>query len=202
MGAVDAPRRHPLRLALLVLGAAALVAALAAAGVYVWLGSYAPLETLGKGSFAPGPGLGADVEPVAGSGGKTVFIPVYRKDRPFDTAFTLRNSGRFAVTVTGLARVASASRGPAPSGLLTTDSSTASADPGHLHAFQRLRLDPGDTAIVVVRWLLHCPRRAGETFADTLRLRYTYLSLFTRTQSVRLPFAVTLRCEGGPLANP
>ena len=62
---------------------------------------------------------------------------------------------------------------------------------------------PQRTAILVVRWGLHCAAdSAPQTAADAVRLRYTYLSLFKRTQTVTLPFAVTLRCVGGPPANP
>jgi len=42
----------------------------------------------------------------------------------------------------------------------------------------------------------------AQASAGAVRLRYRYLSLFTRTASVRLPFAVTLRCAGGPPASP
>jgi hypothetical protein len=200
--AATAPQRHPLRLAGLIAAGVVAIAVLAAAVLFLWLGTYAPLSAAGSGGFAPGPGLGADVRPVTGSGGKTVFIPVYREGRPFDTAFTLHNSGRFAVTVRGLA-AAKSSRQLGPVALLTTDSSTASADPAHLHAFQRLRLDPGDTAILVVRWQLSCTAgRRSEVYADEVPLRYRYLSLFTRTERVRLPFAVTLRCGRGLSASP
>jgi hypothetical protein len=201
MEAASAPARHPLRVAGLVAGGLLLVAALAAAILFLWLRTYAPLGVVSAGGFAPGPGLGADIEPVTGSLGRPVFVPAYRPGRPFDTAFTLRNSGRFAVDVTGLAAdVPQAS--PRAARLLATDSSTASADPDHLHPFRRLRLDPGDTAILVVRWQLACPKQAGESYADRVPLRYSYLSMFTRTERVELPFAVTLRCVGGPPATP
>ena len=197
-----AAQRHPLRLAGLIVAGIVVVLGLAALVLFLWLRSYAPLAALGAGTFAPGPGLGADVRPVAGSGGKTVFIPTYRNGRPFDTAFTVHNDGRFAVTVTGLGRMSSPPE-LAPESLLTTDSSTASTDPAHLQPFEKLRLDPGDTAILVVRWGLDCPRGdKHEVFADRVPLRYRYLSLFTRTERVRLPFAVTLRCAGGPPATP
>jgi hypothetical protein len=197
MTAVSAPERHPLRLAGLVAGGLVLVAALAALVLFLWLRAYSPLSSgsAGGGGFAPGPGLGADVEPVTGSGGKPVFIPVYRKGRPFDTAFTLHNTGRFAVTVTGLATDRSRPQLEAAA-LLASDSSIASADPANVRAFHRLRLDPGDTAIVVVRWRLDCSAgREAEVYSDSVPLRFRYLSAFTRTQSVRLPFAVTLRCR-------
>jgi len=196
MTAVAAPKRHPLRLAGLVAGGFVLVAALAALVLFLWLRTYSPLDAAGSGGFAPGPGLGADVEPVTGSGGKTVFIPAYRKNHPFDTAFTVHNTGRFAVTVTGLVKDRSSPQLEAVD-LLTSDSSTASADPANVHPFHKLRLDPGDTAIVVVRWRLDCGAGSDpEVYSDSISLRFRYLSTFTRTQSVRLPFAVTLRCRG------
>jgi len=196
MTAVATPKRHPLRLAGLVAGGFLLVAALAALVLFLWLRTYSPLDAAGSGGFAPGPGLGADVEPVTGSGGKTVFIPAYRKNHPFDTAFTVHNTGRFAVTVTGLVKDRSSPQLEAVD-LLTSDSSTASADPANVHPFHKLRLDPGDTAIVVVRWRLDCGAGSDpEVYSDSISLRFRYLSTFTRTQSVRLPFAVTLRCRG------
>lgn len=199
MDAAPASARHPARIAGLVAGGLLLVAVLAAAILFLWLRGYTPLSA--AGGFAPGPGLGADIEPVTGSLGRPVFVPAYRPGRPFDTAFTLRNTGRFAVDVTGLAGGA-ARQSPTAVQLLATDSSTASADPDHLHPFRRLRLDPGDTAILVVRWHLACPKNASESYADRVALRYSYLSLFTRTERVALPFAVTLRCVGGPPATP
>jgi hypothetical protein len=175
-----------------------------AAVLYLWLGSYAPLRTLDT-AYAPGPGIGTDVEPVPGSGGRPVFFPTAGRKR-FDTAFTLRNSGRFPVTVTGLSK---STPGPAPwlgpEELLATTSSIPSADPGDLLPFGTLRIDAGDTATVVVRFALHCKGAtagAPDVYVDAVRLRYRYLSLFTRTQTVRLPFAVTLRCFGGPPAIP
>lgn len=180
------------------------VVVIAALGLWLWLGTYAPLRTLSSG-YAPGPGIGADVQPVSGSGGRNVFFPVARR-RTFDTAFTLHNSGRFAVTVTDLER-AKAAGAPwlGPTELLATTSSTASAAPSELLPFARLRIDPGDTATLVVRFGLRCvgaTRASPDVYVDAVRLRYSYLSLFTRTQTVRLPFAVTLRCVGGPPATP
>jgi hypothetical protein len=192
------------RRALAISAAALVVAGVVALGLWLWLGSYAPLRALDSG-FAPGPGIGADVQPVSGSGGRPVYFPTQRRRR-FDTAFTLHNGGRFAVTVTGLDRsTPGAPPWLGPTELLATTSSTASANPGELAPFERLRLAPGDDAIIVIRFGLHCAgATAGspDVFTDAVRLRYDYLSLFTRTQTVRLPFAVTLRCVGGPPATP
>jgi len=191
--------------ALAVVAGALLAVVLAALAVWLYLGSYAPLRAL-AGGYAPGPGIGADVQPVSGSGGRTVFFPAIGKRRTFDTAFTLQNSGHFAVTVTGLAPT---TPGPAPwvgaTELLATTSSTASADPAELLPFEELRIDPGDTAIVVVRFGLRCDGAtpsSPDVFTGALRLRFRYLSLFKRTATIRLPFAVTLRCVGGPPATP
>ena len=162
--------------------------------------AYAPLDA--SGDFAPGPGLGADVQPVTGSGGKQVFIPAYRKGRPFDTAFTLRNTGRFSVTLTGL-RTAAEPQAPLSAGaLLTTDSSTASADPATCTRSGASASRPATARSLVVRWRLDCSRRPDEVADDAVRLDYRYLSRFSRSQTLTLPFAVTLRCEGGPPANP
>ena len=192
------------RRALAISAGALLVVVVAALGVWLWLGSYAPLRALDSG-FAPGPGIGADVQPVAGSGGRPVFFPLAHR-RTFDAAFTLRNAGRFAVTVTGLEP---SKPGPTPylgaALLLATTSSAASADPSQLAPFGSLRIDPGDSAIVVVRFILDCKGATAATpdvYTSGVRLRYRYLSLFRRTETVRLPFAVTLRCVGGPPPAP
>ena len=192
------------RRALAISAGALAVVVIAAAGLYVWLGAYAPLRALSTG-YAPGPGIGSDVGAVSGSGGKPVFFPAAHR-RSFDTAFTLHNGGRFAVTVTALDEPKpTAPPWLGPRALLATTSATASASASELLPFARLRIDPGDSAIVVVRFGLRCAgatRASADVFTDAVRLRYRYLSLFTRTQTVRLPFAVTLRCVGGPPATP
>jgi hypothetical protein len=181
------PARHPYRTAALVAIGVLLVIVVAGAAAYAWLDRYAPLRA--SGSYAPGPGL---VTPTGTAAGKPAFAPAGER-RTFDTAFTLRNTGRFTATVEDLVQSAHAS--PRPLRLLASDSATASADPGHLHAFRRLRLGPGDSAILVVRWLVGCPENEGSS--DRVRLRYEYLSVFHREQTVTLPFAVTVRCATG-----
>jgi hypothetical protein len=169
----------------LALGAVAVVVVVTALGLFFWLRSYSPVEALpGKDTYSPGPGLGADVEPTLGSGGKTVFIPVYRAPRRFTTKVTLHNGGHFAVTIKGPA--------PQPPGPLSAESVTP------------LRLEPRQDATVEVVWRLDCSdrKRQGEVAVDRVRLRYRYLSTFTRTQTVELPFAVNLRCSGAPPASP
>jgi hypothetical protein len=199
--AAAAPQRHPLRTVGLVVGGAIVVVGIAALVLYFWLGHYKPLSALGSGSFAPGPGLSADVEPATGSGGKPVFLPRYRAKRPFDTAFTLKNTGRFAVTVTGLGTAAEHPE-LRPLALFASDSATASADPRQLRPFAHLRLEPDDSATLVVRWQLDCGgSKNGQVFTDSVPLRYRYLSLFTRTERVELPFAVTLLCGMAPPAQ-
>src|SRR5262245_41187522 len=179
--------RHPYRNAALALVGVVVVAVLAGAALYVWLDRYKPLSA--AGSYAPGPGVAT---PGKGSGGgRPSFVPLGER-QTVDTAFTLSNTGRFAVTLTNLA--GNGGGAPRPLRLLATDSATASADPGHLHRFHKLRIGPGDSAILVVRWRVGCA--AGSGSADAVRLRYEYLKLFERAQTVTLPFAVTLRCRG------
>jgi hypothetical protein len=175
---------------------AVVVVVLAAAvlAVFIWLRAYAPLSALAGGAYRPGAGLGADIEPTFGSGGKTVYIPAYKAGRPFDTTFTLTNTGRFGVTVQGVVGDQAA-----------PVSAAAILDPGDRRPIHGLRIEPHEAAIVVVRWQLSCAKTAAaraEATADAVSLRYGYLSTFTRTQSVVLPFAVTLRCHGGPLPSP
>jgi hypothetical protein len=194
-----------LKLAVVVVGGLVVAAAVGGALLVLWLRAYAPLDTNG-GGFAPGPTLGAAIEPAFGSGGKEVFFPVYRKDTSFAASFTLHNDGRFSVTVEGL--VPARPLAPpwiGPVKLLSTDSVSTIAPVTHTRPFQPLTLSPGDTAVVVARFAQVCPssrRGAPSATTDSLRLRYRYLRWFTRTETVTLPFAVTLRCVGGPLAQP
>jgi len=193
VGTVSASsERHPLRAAGLVTGGVVLVVAGAALILFVWLRAYTPLDVLnGSRTYAPGSGLAAYVEPVTGSGGKPVFIPAYRPGRPFDTAFTLHNSGRFAVTVLGLGEDA---QDGAPEAVKLFATSSPTTDAERIHGFEQIRLDRDDTATLVVRWQLDCSHTKAESFTDSVLLRYRYLSMFTRTERIRLPFAVTLRC--------
>jgi len=182
-----APRAaYALKFAALVVAAILVVAAVAAAAIALWLRTYAPLDTSG--------------------GGKTVFFPAYRAGKPFVASFTLHNSGHFTATVEGLS--AAAPESPpwvGPESLLTTASTSTNAPVAHTRPFRPLSLAPGDTTVLVVRFRLACPSRHGRVpsvFADSVQLRYRYLHWFSRTQTVKLPFAVTLRCVGGPLAKP
>jgi hypothetical protein len=189
----------------LVVAALIVVLAVGVGAVFLWLRTYTPLDSAG-GAYAPGPGVGAVIEPAVGSGGKTVFFPAYRHGAPFLASFTLHNSGHFSVTVEGL-EVPKPGIPPwvGPEALLTTSSVSQAAPVGHTTAFQSLSLSPGDTAVVVVRFRLSCPRGGGRVdavFSDSVKLHYRYLRWFDRTQTVSLPFAVTLRCVGGPSATP
>src|SRR3954462_3709626 len=105
---------------------------MAVLGLFLWLRTSAPLSALAGGSVAPGPGLGADVEPTFGSGGKTVYLPVYRRGEPFDTAFTVENTGRFPVTLTG---IRSSHAGPIYAEKLYATDAASSADANHLRPF-------------------------------------------------------------------
>jgi hypothetical protein len=190
-----------MRLVATILTAAVAVVGVAVLALFLWLRTYAPLSALQGGTFGPGPGLGADVEPTFGSGGKTVFIPAYVRGRPFNTSFTIENTGRFAVTLTG---IRSSREGAISADRLFATDDAGSAAPSHLHPFADLRIAPKDSVIVAVRWHLDCTNmtKGGEATTDHVRLRYRYLSMFSRSQSLELPFAVTLRCSGGPPASP
>jgi hypothetical protein len=112
-------------------------------------------------------------------------LPRYAKGEPYDTPLTLHNSGRFAVTLIGLGATAQPEVQPVA---LVPD---------------RLRLEPGDSATVVIRWRLDCDgSRNGNVSAARVPLRYRYLSMFRRTERVALPYAVTLRCGMAPQGQP
>lgn len=195
-----------LKLAGIVVAALLVVVAAVALAVALWLRSYAPLDA-GEGSFAPGPGVGAVIQPATGSGGKEVFFPAYRRGRKFVASFTLHNAGHFNVTVEGL--VPAAPESPpwiGPVGLLTTDTVSTNAPVGNTRPFRPFVLAAGDTAVLVASFEPICPRKRSAgvpaVYTDSLTLRYRYARWFTRTEKISLPFAVTLRCVGGPLAKP
>ena len=146
-----------------------------AAALFLWLRTYEPLAATKP--VTPGAGLGSDIEPTVGSGGKPVMIPAYKAGRDFDVTFTLRNTGRFAVTLTGL------------------DGGAGPLAPHALRPGGHVRIDPHTAVLVTVRWRLDCTKGHGQVASDRVRLRYRYLSLFRRTAAVPLPFAVTLRCS-------
>jgi hypothetical protein len=169
------------RIVALVVSVVAVVAGAAVLALFLWLRTYDPLDAAFP--VTPGPGLGANIEPTLGSGGKPVFVPAFRRGRPFQVTLTLANRGRFAVTLLGLGATAD---GPVAPESVTKD----------------LRLDPKQTSLVTVTWKLTCPKGVQQAYSDRVRVRYRYLSLFTKTASVELPFAVTLRCRGGPPPTP
>lgn len=169
-----------MRRAGLVLIVVVVAAGVATLGLVLWLRTYAPLDATRP--FEPGPGVGAYVAPTFGSGGKPVFIPAYTKPHVFTTRFVLANTGRFAVDVVGF------------------DNENGPVTP--LAVEPEPRIEARQTLALNVRWRLDCGARNDEIAVDELRVRYRYLSLFTRTQTVALPFAVTLRCSGAPPATP
>ncbi|MGH3049545.1 MAG: hypothetical protein ACRDLK_05250, partial [Gaiellaceae bacterium] len=175
-----------LRLAGVVLAALLVVAAAVAAAVFLWVRTYTPLDAH-TGEFAPGPGVGAVLEPAVGSGGKEVFFPVYKKGRDFVASLTLRNAGHFSVTVEELLPAGPESPpwiGPVT--LLAADSASTSAAL-HARPFQAVTLAAGDSVVVAVRFEPLCPaghRNVPAVFSDSIRLRYRYLHWFTREQTV------------------
>jgi hypothetical protein len=108
---------------------------------------------------------GSGVATSHGTKARPVFVPAYARGRSFRVTFTLHNRGRFAITLL---------RADAPASIVTPAT---------------LLLRPHDTALVTVAWHLRCP----QTW-NSVRLRYRYLSSFTRTETVALPFAVTVHC--------
>jgi hypothetical protein len=164
----------------LVLTVVVVSVAVAALGLVLWLRTYAPLDATRP--FEPGAGVGAYVAPTLGSGGKPVFIPTYARPHVFTTRFVLANTGRFAVEVVGF------------------ENGRGQIKPVDLDP--EPRIEARQTLAVNVKWQLDCAGRKNEVAVDALRVRYRYLSAFTRTQTVVLPFAVTLRCSGAPPASP
>jgi hypothetical protein len=193
------------RLALLLL---LILVAAAVAGV-LWARTYTPLSGACC-TFGPSQqNLGALVDPVSGSGGKTVFFPKVPDGRDFTAAFDLSNTGRVPVRVKGLVRgladVSHANIRIPIAGLeLTKHGSCCVWGPKVDEPFHPFTLKRHAHRLLVVHWRPYCSQQlraqkngGNQTGTDTVQLRYGYLGgLFSRTQVVELPFAVTVQCGG------
>jgi hypothetical protein len=207
------PRRRFFSRRALLFAAAAVAAAVvvgAAGAGLVWLKTYAPLENGSSfGGLSQGRQQeGVRIEPAAGSEGIPVFFPRYRPHGLFHVMVTLRNRGRFVVTVLGLAGQANAP----PFRVLAAEASPPNDYGGHLRPLDGehpLRLAPGDERAVTLTYRImsrciggqpaHYWRAPGTTSGGRLapEFRIKYARYFERTQSLETPFAVALACARG-----
>lgn len=151
------------------------------------------------------------VEPVTGSGGVEVFFPRYRKHGTFRLLTSIVNHGRFTVTMLGLPKIA---YDESYALQFASIEATSSRDPKYhglpVDADHPIRLRPGHEQYVVVvyRWLWQCkggqPPHFWSTSASSttasgyraLPVRIRYARFFKKTQTLQLPFAITLACRG------
>lgn len=183
-----------LRLALAVA-----VSALAAIGIgaFVWLERYAPLSGTTYLAFGPGQtNLGSIVDPENGSGGKTVFFPRYRAGREFWAGFMLTNTGRLPVKVEGVVTTDPDFYGLRIVGLRRSTVDAVGFRERDTAPFRPVELGHGQHVSVIVRYRMSCVHfsNGADVSADRVTFRYRYLGVFSRTEVVTTPYAVTLRC--------
>jgi hypothetical protein len=191
---------------LAVVAAIALLLALPASAIasYAWLDHYRPLSYDGGGWAASGTqlkGIAATVEPAAGSGGKTVYFPRFRRGRDFFVGITIWDRGRLDVTLLGVddsmvvpgwigmyprdLRVAPPSRHRVTSSLQETKPSN------------RIVIRAHDQRFVWIGFRMKsCPGTQFQQSFDRAPVHFRYFGgHFTHTQVVVLPFAVTMLCN-------
>ncbi len=132
-------RRRPIRVALIVL--------LLASGALTWVARYEPL--------APGSWFdvhGTEVTFPRTYGGSSVAVLTYEADARFDYAFTLRNAGPVAVTVTGVEidLVPEDDWAIVELGVELTEPGTGIAAESTRRPFEAFTLGSGDQQMVVV----------------------------------------------------
>lgn len=181
-----------------------------AIGGFVWLHGYAPLAGQ-RSAFGFTRPDGVMVEPVTGSEGVEVFFPRYRKHGTFRLLTSIVNHGRFTVTMLGVPKIAyDESYALRFAGIEATSSRDPKFHGLPVDADHPIRLRPGHEQYVVVvyRWLWQCEggqpphfwsTSAPSTYASGYRalpVRIRYARFFEKTQTLQLPFAITLVCRG------
>jgi hypothetical protein len=201
--------RTPSRRVLLALATGIGVAVVGTSiGGLVWLHDYAPLTYQG-GSWSAGyqlHGVAASVDPQAAIDSRTIVFPRFRQGRDFFVGFTLWNTGRLDLTLLGV----DTSRFPRGwQGMYPRDVRAAAEEPslpfesgvllGKSVPTSHLRIRAHRERFVWIGFRMSScrglPKGATQTFSD-VPLRYRYLGHFIRTQTIALPFNVTLACHG------
>jgi hypothetical protein len=175
----------------------------------VWARGYEPLDASGGEVTWTDHERGTDVDPAPGSDGKPVYFPRYRRNGTFAIAFTVTNTGRFAVELDGLPREPRVGVLFLPIKLAVFDKwYTWDADPSPVDARRPLHIAAGATQTLRVDYRIvgRCSggggtseRADGYASTDVIRLRYRYLRVFERTATLELPMALTLACRGDRL---
>jgi hypothetical protein len=180
----------------------------AAIGTFVWLRGYAPLAL---GSFSGhNPPDGVLVEPPTGSDGVPVFFPRYRENATFRLLTSVRNRGRFTVTILGLPKSVDSGIFPAlrPVRLEARQQSRVGYHGALVDAGHPVRVRPGreQELFVVYRFAWRClggqptyfwrtgVPSSGVTGWRVLPLRISYAHV-EKTQTVPMPYAITFVCR-------
>ncbi len=162
-----------------------------AIGAVAWVDSYQPI------AFAGGTQFPLDAKSSLGQAGETV---VFRKGQPFQYGIVIRNSGRFAVRVLGVARgVTDFYAGP----LRMSKDTTARMSERPLERFHPFDMKPGSFRWLVFKGVFACTTGARAPDLAVTRedfsIRYSFLWR-TATASIPLeePLTISFSKEGCP----
>jgi hypothetical protein len=175
---------------------------------FVWAKSYSPL-TVNGGTFAPDlDHLASVLNPSAEFDAKPVVYPRAARKSSFRVGFDVYNAGRFSIEIVGLvppyprSRLVSAVE---PVGLrLQRKANVYSTDTRWTKPFRPVRVPSHESRFLVVEYRSRCRDDLGpgsELDTGGLELRYRYLRVFERTQTIETPYVIRMRCRG-PLPHP
>jgi hypothetical protein len=184
-------------------GAVAIAVLVAAVLLVVWLSlrDYKPFDGT-YSEFAPISGVARDVQPVTGSEGKTVFFAEQRKRGLMSLAFDFRNSGNHSVR---LDRVYAGDFPGSHFSIYLSDVKIQTRNvergmkPASFVPFHPIALDPGRTVYLMLDYRTRCfgdEIVGDQTSINVMRVRYSYLRVFHRTEWLPLPFGVVMQCKG------
>jgi hypothetical protein len=187
---------------LLLGGAAAIAVLVVAVLLIVWLSlrDYKPFDGTYT-EFAPISGVARQILPVTGSEGKTVFFAEQRKRGQMSLAFDFRNSGNhsvrleriyaedfpgshFTIYLAGARIQTTLGRGMRPSAFVP---------------FHPVTINPDRAVYLMLDYRTRCFSDSlvgSQTSINEMRVRYSYLHVFHRTEWLKLPFGVVMQCKG------
>lgn len=184
-------------------GAGALLVLVIAVLLIGWLSlrDYTPFK--GQYSeYGPISGVARTVRPVAGSDGKTVFFAEQRNRGLMAVAFDFRNSGNHPV------RLERVYTDDFPGSHFTiyladvrmqTKGVGRGMRPDSFKPFHSVTINPDRAVYLVFDYRTRCFSDSpvgSQTSINEMRVRYSYLHVFHRTEWLKLPFGVVMQCKG------
>jgi hypothetical protein len=180
----------------LVLLAAGVLAAL------VWARSYAPLEYSGgfSGADTESPLFDRSIVPLFGEEGSALEVGYLLRFRPhssFRFGFDVYNGGRLPVRIDGIQTTPRTWRGPFRiTGMKVQPKPHTYAFDGSRAGSLMIQPDKYGYVIPTLETGARCNLLPGGTNGfNSVRLRYSYLGVFRRSQTVTLPMTIEMTCD-------